>query len=125
MAPRSSRPPLRASSPRTRGARAWGGGFGSRSARRRVRPSTNECVACLASLLSVVPVRPSSNPDVRPPGRGARSPGRSEEQTSELQSPQNLVRRLLLEKKKTPCLAAGPDKLRYGGSAAEQDPPVL
>src|SRR5256885_4038075 len=36
-------------------------------------------------------------PPRRPPGRGAR---RSEEHTSELQSPCNLVCRLLLEKKK-------------------------
>src|SRR5258708_25161034 len=36
-------------------------------------------------------------------GRSARSPSRSEEHTSELQSPDHLVCRLLLEKKKPPC----------------------
>src|SRR5256885_4642456 len=44
--------------------------------------------------------RPAPLP-ARPAGRGARwRPGRSEEHTSELQSPCNLVCRLLLEKKK-------------------------
>src|SRR5256885_7228866 len=38
--------------------------------------------------------------------------GRSEEHTSELQSPCNLVCRLLLEKKKTPSRAAAPTPLR-------------
>src|SRR5690606_41423114 len=35
-------------------------------------------------------------------------PGRSEGHTSELQSRENLVCRLLLEKKKTPAVSAGP-----------------
>src|SRR3989454_9167220 len=39
----------------------------------------------------------------RPGAQGARLCRRSEEHTSELQSPCNLVCRLLLEKKKTPC----------------------
>src|SRR5690348_18023999 len=37
-----------------------------------------------------------------PVGRAAQPPGRSEEHTSELQSPVHLVCRLLLEKKKKP-----------------------
>src|SRR5574337_1855298 len=38
-----------------------------------------------------------------PPSRKAGRPGRSEEHTSELQSPLNLVCRLLLEKEKREC----------------------
>src|SRR5256885_4028838 len=38
-----------------------------------------------------------------PSASGARTVSRSEEHTSELQSPCNLVCRLLLEKKKSPC----------------------
>src|SRR5256885_12105459 len=45
--------------------------------------------------------RPSSHAPARSPGRGSRTAARrSEEHTSELQSPCNLVCRLLLEKKK-------------------------
>src|SRR2546426_7586229 len=40
-----------------------------------------------------------------PPGRGRAATTRSEEHTSELQSPCNLVCRLLLEKKKEFCFA--------------------
>src|SRR2546430_4517524 len=40
--------------------------------------------------------------------RGHASPARSEEHTSELQSQSNLVCRLLLEKKKKPCIPAVP-----------------
>src|SRR2546426_7739718 len=40
---------------------------------------------------------------------GSRRPGRSEEHTSELQSPCNLVCRLLLEKKKTISQVQTPD----------------
>src|SRR5215216_5517159 len=43
------------------------------------------------------PWRPDRSPRSR---RGGRPPGRSEEHTSELQSPDHLVCRLLLEKKK-------------------------
>src|SRR5207248_7447993 len=44
--------------------------------------------------------RRGRRPDHRPDGRGYREPDRSEEHTSELQSPYELVCRLLLEKKK-------------------------
>src|SRR5207248_11546133 len=44
--------------------------------------------------------RRGRRPDHRPDGRGYREPDRSEEHTSELQSPYDLVCRLLLEKKK-------------------------
>src|SRR5256885_13260060 len=57
------------------------------------------------------------------PGRHAlrRDGGRSEEHTSELQSPCNLVCRLLLEKKKTRG-SGGPDRPRP--AAASRQPPV-
>src|SRR3712207_8874084 len=45
--------------------------------------------------------RPVLHPGARPAGRRDVVPGRSEEHTSELQSRQYLVCRLLLEKKKT------------------------
>src|SRR3712207_7489847 len=45
--------------------------------------------------------RGSEHAAARPPGRPPRAPPRSEEHTSELQSRQYLVCRLLLEKKKT------------------------
>src|SRR5256885_5634597 len=48
---------------------------------------------------STRPAGTSTRPPPRPPGGGRRGP-RSEEHTSELQSPCNLVCRLLLEKKK-------------------------
>src|SRR2546427_3435653 len=48
---------------------------------------------------------PSARTDTRPEGRPVPAPrtARSEEHTSELQSPSNLVCRLLLEKKKYVC----------------------
>src|SRR5690606_40461680 len=47
------------------------------------------------------PAPPAARPSGGPGGgRGGRAPGRSEEHTSELQSRENLVCRLLLEKKK-------------------------
>src|SRR3712207_7175774 len=46
-------------------------------------------------------------------GRGARSASRSEEHTSELQSRQYLVCRLLLEKKKTSLLPLSPLSSTY------------
>src|SRR5256885_11999416 len=57
------------------------------------------------SLHDALPIsRPSPSPRVRPSAWASPSPqaasGRSEEHTSELQSPCNLVCRLLLEKKK-------------------------
>src|SRR6476620_12125941 len=52
-------------------------------------------------------------PGCRRPGRGCRRPRRSEEHTSELQSRQYLVCRLLLEKKKkTSCQASRKRKQR-------------
>src|SRR6266511_6327293 len=53
------------------------------------------------SLHDALPISPKSPPPsctTRPPARGSRA--RSEEHTSELQSRENLVCRLLLEKKK-------------------------
>src|SRR5690606_41910247 len=44
----------------------------------------------------------------RPPTRHTRAAGRSEEHTSELQSRENLVCRLLLEKKKPICFCTTP-----------------
>src|SRR3712207_7813451 len=56
-----------------------------------------------ASINRARPVRPEA-PSPRPARcRTRRSPVRSEEHTSELQSRQYLVCRLLLEKKTTPC----------------------
>src|SRR6266705_6894959 len=54
------------------------------------------------SLHDALPI-PRGAPERRPPSRRHRGghPGRSEEHTSELQSPYDLVCRLLLEKKKT------------------------
>src|ERR1039457_7473995 len=45
------------------------------------------------------------NPKSQPQSRSSANMNRSEEHTSELQSPCNLVFRLMLEKKKTPHLA--------------------
>src|SRR5256885_10780261 len=49
---------------------------------------------------SVAAASKSSTPTIRPPSKSRLSANRSEEHTSELQSPCNLVCRLLLEKKK-------------------------
>src|SRR3712207_8143701 len=54
-------------------------------------------------------VRTRSRPTARTPRRSASSRRRSEEHTSELQSRQYLVCRLLLEKKKNPSLIHLPD----------------
>src|SRR5256885_3637742 len=62
------------------------GGVLPRRIRRRVRPEG---------------VRGEADTGVRLPRQGARAGSRSEEHTSELQSPCNLVCRLLLEKKKS------------------------
>src|SRR5256885_8090638 len=62
------------------------------------------------SLATRAPRRVSARPRVRQslPRDGARPCDRSEEHTSELQSPCNLVCRLLLEKKKTRSVATCP-----------------
>src|SRR6266581_8808756 len=52
------------------------------------------------SLHDALPIRPAPGRGARPRPRGHRPPARSEEHTSELQSPVHLVCRLLLEKKK-------------------------
>src|SRR5947208_13441745 len=54
-------------------------------------------------------VRPSSSSPTTPTGTGMPPSERSEEHTSELQSPDHLVCRLLLEKKKHNLLASGYD----------------
>src|SRR2546426_3923182 len=57
----------------------------------------------LGALVNLLPLHPGGAPDLSPSPRAqmlARGPARSEEHTSELQSPCNLVCRLLLEKKK-------------------------
>src|SRR5256885_11369140 len=55
----------------------------------------------------------SAPPAGRAPNRGARRRLRSEEHTSELQSPCNLVCRLLLEKKKKELYTRAPSTVRY------------
>src|SRR5438132_2879133 len=60
------------------------------------------------------PQAPASNGWLRSP-RGARSGGRSEEHTSELQSHSDLVCRLLLEKKKICCPKSIHRAIRGGG----------
>src|SRR2546426_5032043 len=66
----------------------WAGRRSARGCRRRSRPSRRR------------PPPPPAPPCEGPPESPARGGGRSEEHTSELQSPCNLVCRLLLEKKK-------------------------
>src|SRR5256885_2449560 len=70
----------------------------------RWRPRRHSCVGLLP--------RPPHLGLARFLGRLDRQPGRSEEHTSELQSPCNLVCRLLLEKKKTYHLCAIEEDLR-------------
>src|SRR5256885_13006807 len=63
--------------------------------------------ACAAPCVSIGPnlkarqAEPQNSPAALTSTRGTRWPPRSEKHTSELQSPCNLVGRLLLEKKKT------------------------
>src|SRR5258708_9267350 len=61
------------------------------------------CATTWCAARSMPPALPAANRVVRnmgPSGRNDRAPARSEEHTSELQSPDHLVCRLLLEKKK-------------------------
>src|SRR5690348_17668132 len=69
------------------------------------------CARCRASRRPTSPPAWSSS---RPPSEWRRADGRSEEHTSELQSPVHLVCRLLLEKKKKThrCCRIPPDKQR-------------
>src|SRR5256885_12684230 len=58
---------------------------------------------CAARQLDALWHRPARMPGPAPGQHGDDGGGRSEEHTSELQSPCNLVCRLLLEKKKNAC----------------------
>src|SRR5690606_41930856 len=81
-------------------------------------PATGEGPAgepCDAAGLDADVVRGVGH-QVRTPGRRADLPQRSEEHTSELQSRENLVCRLLLEKKKKQV----PDKERIGRYSTQQ-----
>src|SRR5574338_1498134 len=72
------------------------------------------------SLHDALPISASGTSDracVRPPPRWS-SPRRSEEHTSELQSPWHLVCRLLLEKKKTRSKKKGG---KGGGTRVDKD----
>src|SRR3712207_6853638 len=76
--------------------------FRSRPAEGAVPPARGRvgCGARAHARCSLGTIRERERAD-RVPGRAAADPGRSEEHTSELQSRQYLVCRLLLEKKKT------------------------
>src|SRR5256885_9823304 len=58
----------------------------------------------------------------RSPSHAGHLPGRSEEHTSELQSPCNLVCRLLLEKKKSDLISSAAARLRTQVTASEDLP---
>src|SRR5256885_3949638 len=69
------------------------------------------------------PGSPSTAGSGDPAGSGSsRAPGRSEEHTSELQSPCNLVCRLLLEKKKSLMQGKSPMDLSARAPLASADP---
>src|SRR5256885_5565112 len=82
--------------------------------RRTVRRQTNPpCKTALIDTLAAIPA-PSYTPQIQSPAHATHqlpappvALGRSEEHTSELQSPCNLVCRLLLEKKNHPRVRQG------------------
>src|SRR5437762_8208063 len=57
--------------------------------------------------------------------RQARARGRSEEHTSELQSPMYLVCRLLLEKKKTATISLATPSTAARSTSSQSSPPTL
>src|SRR5258708_26418457 len=78
---------------------------------RTSRPPDERVISVMPSLNSAIHTRPSPRPGLSPqshsptPSSAIRiHSSRSEEHTSELQSPDHLVCRLLLEKKKRPTL---------------------
>src|SRR5256885_7245908 len=71
---------------------------------RAVGAASAACIAIAAAIIALlIESNVGAPPPPRPP-RGPPPPPRSEEHTSELQSPCNLVCRLLLEKKNSPSL---------------------